>query len=166
MPTYVKAITTQNDELFLNCGTKEIAGNNTNLNMECAGPHFSLVSSAQLRLSQPFDASASSFNNARFTHGLTLIVPNYQPIQSMMLNAINEQKVIQELMLNTVAIRPNASRQTLIGQYIASNGILLDYICDPTGNGLGRISLSFVFEKVLHTNMITNTSGLAQTTSA
>lgn len=166
MPTYVQAITTQNDQLFLNCGTRAIAGNLSNINEECAGPHFSLVNSVGIRLNQPFDSNASSFNNARFTHAITFIVPNYQPIQSMMLNVINEQKVIDELKLNTVGIRPNSSRQALIGQYIATNGILLDYLCDPTGNGLGRISLAFVFEKIIHTNMISNTSGIVKTTAA
>ena len=165
MPTYVRAISLENDELFPKCGTREIAGNWYNLNKECAGENFSLVYAVAVRVGQPYDVGADSFNKSRFNHSLTITVPNYQPVQSMILNMMNEQKTIHTLTLNTVQIRPGASKQTLIGQYSAENGIVVDYVCDPTSNGMGRITATMVFEKLNHNNLITHTSGYLKTTA-
>ena len=164
MPTYVQAVTTQNDQLFLRCGTSEVAGNQASNGSEGSGSDFSLVLASSFKVIQPYDQAASSYNTAQCVHELNIAVPNYQPIQSMVLNIMNERKTIAELFLNYVAIKPGGQKRQLIGQYAFTNGILTAYDAEPSGNGEKSIGLTFVFEKVVHTNYATDTSGFLTVT--
>ena len=164
MPSYVQAATTQNDQLFLRCGTAEVSGNLASNDSEGSGADFSLVLAANFNVLQPYDVNANSYNTAGFSHLLTVVIPNYQPVQSMALNIMNERKTVAELILNYVAIKPGGVRRQLVGQYSFTNGILTGYDCQPGGNGEGQIALSFVFEKMTHTNFATNTAGSMTTT--
>lgn len=166
MPSYAQAVTNQEDQLFLRCGTKEVAGNLASEASEGSGADFALVLAANFNVLQPYDLNANSYNAAGFSQLLTVVVPNYQPVQSMALNIMNERKTIAKLILNYVAIKPGGVRRQLVGQYTFSNGILTSYDCQPGGNGEGQIALSFVFEKMAHANLATHTAGSMTVTQA
>lgn len=151
---YVSATTEQNDIIFAECGSKTIAGNAANTG-SVAGKDFCLVHSAHLNVEQPHDHQTSDYHTAQHQHNLTLVVPNYQPLQAMLMNVINERKVIATLTLNTA--QRHAKGQSLMGQTIAKKGILANYVLGfETGSD---IALTFHFEQLTHDNKLTQTSG-------
>lgn len=151
---YANATTEQNDAIFAECGGKTIAGNAANTGTT-AGKDFCLVHSAHLNVEQPHDTQTSDYHTAQHHHSLTLVVPNYQPLQAMLMNVINERKVIATLTLN--AVQRHAKGQSLMGQTIAKKGVLAHYVLGfETG---GDIALTFYFDQFTHDNKLTQTSG-------
>lgn len=164
MLTYAQAVSTQNDQLFLKCGTKAVAGRLASEKSAGSGPDFTVVLHSSLRIIQPYHLTGSNANNTQFIHEVELLVPNYQPIQSMALNFMNQKLTLDTLTLNCVAVVPNGSRRELIGQYLFTNGFISDYQAQP-GMGDGSLLLTFVFEKIAHNDLLTHTSGDLSTTA-
>lgn len=163
MAQYVQATTQQNDQLFAKCGTRDIANASSNVSA-VAGEHFSIVHESNFSIVQPHDQSGNRANSAAFQHQVVIVVPDYEPTQSMVLNVLNERKTIQTLTLN--ATRRNGGVDKLVGQYVAENGLLASYSRNnATTDGLGSITLTFVFEKIRHEDKLTQTSGYLQTTA-
>ena len=166
MPTYVQATTESGSELFPNCGGKEIAGNVSNLG-EGAGANYSLVYSTNMSLYTPFSTQAHSNNRTAYQSLITVVVPNYEPIQSMILNLVAQNDVISKLVISNVTRKPGNNGSTRqVSQYTAENGTLVSSDTDMSANGAGTINLSFVFEKVSHENKLSNTSGSISTVAS
>ena len=163
MLTYVQANTPQDDELFLKCGTKAVAGRIASAKSAGSGDNFSTVLNSNLQIIQPYDFTANSFNTANFLHQLTIVVPNYQTIQAMALNIMSFKQTIHSLVLNSVAVTSTGSGRELICQYQLHNGFITHYDCQPGAFGEGTITFGFVFEKIAYSDWATNTSGQMST---
>ena len=164
MLTYAQAVSTQNDQLFLKCATKAVAGRIASEKSIGSGPDFTVVLSSHLEVTQPYHLTGSNTNNTQFIHSVELVVPNYQPIQSMALNFLNQKLTIDTLTLNCVGVVPNGTRRELMGQYVFTNGFISDYHAQP-GLGDGTLLLTFVFEKIAHNDLLSHTSGDLSTTA-
>lgn len=165
MLTYAQAVSTQNDELFLKCGTKAIAGRIASEKSAGSGPDFTVVLDSHITIIQPYHITGSNSNNSQFIHQISLVVPNYQPIQSMVLNFMNQKQTVDTLTLNFVAVVPHGSGRALAGQYVFTNGFISHYSAQPGAMGEGTLLLAFVFEKMEHNDLLSHTSGQLSTTA-
>ena len=166
MPTYVQATTESGSELFPNCGGKEIAGNVSNLG-EAAGANYSLAYSANISLATPFSTQAHSKNRTNPQYVIDIVVPNYEPIQSMLLNMMAENDVVSKLVISNTMRKPgNTVSIRQVSEYTAENGTLVSYDGDMSANATGSITMEFVFEKLHHENKLTNTSGSISTVAS
>lgn len=158
MPIYVQAQTTQQDELFSECGSAKISGNLSNTSA-CAGENFAYVYDYQVFFNQPMNAFGNpSF--APFHHELSLVVPNYQPLQALLMTLGNDHKTIKQLTLNSTK-RANSAQEEVIGQLTAHNGMLKQFNLFSQESS-GRIVIKLLFEKLIHEDKLTQKSGLLQ----
>ncbi len=164
MPQYVQAITVNNQQLFPKCGTREVAGTVSNIG-NTAGGDFSYVYESIFSVVQPHNHSGNSSNSAAFQHQITIVVPDYEPIQSAALNLLNEHNTVQKLVLNATRRDGTGAQDKLTGQYTAENGLLVNYH-RANSEGRGSIVLTFVFEKITHEDKVGLSSGLLKTTAA
>ena len=160
MPIYVNAKSTQNNELFADCGTEKIAGNHANLHA-CAVKDFAYVYDYQLFFHQPMSHFGTP-NHSTFQHELSLVLPNYQPLQAMLMSLSNAHQSISTLTINQTR-RASSEQEEITGQLIGTNGAIKQFNIMSLENS-GRIIIKMLFEKLTHEDKLTQKSGLLQST--
>lgn len=164
MPIYVQAKMENTGELFLHCGSKEVAGRNSNV-QNGAGEHFSLVSDIQLHL---IPGLASDLHNV--TSVLILRCPAYEPLTAAIFNAVNQKDVVSKLVLNNVDRAPTGGTNKILSTYTATNGRIVDMFLHKNdgqekAKNINEVSITFEFEKIAFDDNKSNTSGEVQTTN-
>ena len=162
MPAYVSIETKNLKEIFKNCGTPAVAGRNSNMQNEL-GADFSLV------LSHSFDiVSQNSSSTNHFSWKFMLSVPAYAPSKSALINLMNQKEPIEKMTLIIADRNASGGKNTIKEKYIAENGSV-EFVSMSDNNigsdGYGKISIIIDFEKMMHENLVSNTSGHIQTTS-
>lgn len=144
-------------ELFLHCGTTQIAGPNSNT-QDGAGENYSLV------VDYSWQAVPSYANDIKnVSSNLVIVVPIYPPIVSSVFNAVNQKVTVEQLTLIELARDPSASgKNKVLVTYTATNGKIIDASLDRQSN---TITLVFDFEKISYDDQVTNTSGSIITTN-
>ena len=153
MSIYVQAVTPSGNPLFPQCGSRDIAGDASNLS-ESGGADFSIAHSFTLDIAQPHDQATHSRNSAHAQHCLSFVIPAYEPAQAAILNVINQNETIQKLVMHN-AQRKGSSQSHINATLTAKNGSLIDY----SYTAQGTIVLGFVFESISHDNKQTHTTG-------
>ncbi len=172
MPYYTKIETTTYGVMTAGCGDTKLADRLANTNTQVAGADFAYVYQFDLDIQQPHnEAGAANASSAPFTQDIMLTLPDYEPIPAGMLIVMNGHDVIKTLTLNITARR--AGQETLLGQYVMTNGILIgaEHMIkdqrDPEAlKHRGEIQLSLRFNNIQFQNFVTNTQGQLATTAS
>ncbi|KFJ44119.1 hypothetical protein IBE48_09510 [Francisella philomiragia] len=157
MPSYVQAKMENTGELFLHCGSKVVAGRNSN-EQNGAGENASLVVGYHWDISPN---TASDIENVSSHFIITL--PAYSPLVASVFNAVNQKDVVQELVLNDVDRSSTGGINKILATYTASNGHITDVSFDKSD--VEHITISFKFEKIFFDDKTANTSGSIITTN-
>lgn len=157
MPSYVQAKMENIGELFLNCGTKNVAGRSSNLQAG-AGENFSLVTTYNWHMTPNHSASLENVSSI-----MSLVLPIYGPLVSSVLNAVNQKDKVQKLVLNDVDRAPTGGNNKILGTYTAEDGRITEASLDKDAN---TITIMFEFEKITYDDKVANTSGNVKTTDA
>lgn len=144
-------------ELFLRCGTHQVAGKKSNV-QEGAGENYSLVVDYSWQVVPGHTRDIDNLSS-----NLVIVVPIYPSIVSGVFNAINQKVTVEELNLVELDRDPSASgKNKVIMTYKATDGKIVDASLDRQSN---TITLVFQFEKISFDDNLTNTSGNVITTN-
>ncbi|AIT09079.1 hypothetical protein LO80_03215 [Candidatus Francisella endociliophora] len=162
MPMYVQAKMENTGELFLHCGSKEVAGRNSNI-QNGAGEHFSLVYNIDLHLVPNHSASLDNITSV-----LALEMPAYEPLIAAVFNAVNQKDVVSKLVLNNVDRAPTGGTNKILSTYTATDGRIVDVTLHKNdgqdkAKNVNEIIVLFQFEKIVFDDNRSNTSGEVQT---
>lgn len=158
MPIYCEAKSASYGELFPECATPTIAGRNANTK---AKNDTTLVLDYGWNI-----ASTDSNHHSGILFTMHLVVPAYQPTISAVFNVLNHKDEIKSLQLSVLGC--HAQRDQLVGLYTATNGQVISanliHSQDSSDSG-GKLSILMAFNKIIHDNKITNTSGIISSTN-
>ena len=156
MPSYVQAEMENTGELFLHCGSKEIAGPKANL-QNGAGENYCLMFDYNWQISPNDAASLENVSSI-----ISMTVPIYMPLVASVFNAVNQKDKVKQLIISEIDRSPTGGNNKILGKYTATNGQVIDASLDKASN---IITLVFQFEKISFDDDITNTSGNVITTT-
>jgi hypothetical protein len=158
MPIYCEAKSANQGELFPECATPIIAGRNANTK---AKKDMTLVLDYGWNI---ISTSSSHHSSSLFT--MHLVVPAYQPTISAVFNVLNHKDEIERLQLSVLG--GLAQRDQLIGLYTATDGQIVSanlvHSHDSSDSG-GKLSIMMSFDKIIHDNKMTSTSGVISSTN-
>jgi|TARA_R110002167_G_C12693194_1_gene652627 hypothetical protein len=166
MPIYVTCKTKSGGEFFLKCGSKEVAGRNANTLIDnCENASLVLDYGWDIQISQ---TSGTSTRGGSISFSMFLVVPAYQPTISSAYNAFSLNDDIVELVITVVDKNLGVSKPSIVGTYTAHNGTLISagMVHSHDSKDSGKLNLNYQFEKIIHDNKITNTTGIVKETSA
>ena len=165
MPIYVTCKTKSGGEFFLKCGSKEVAGRNSNTAIT-NGENSSLVLDYGWNI-QTSTCSGSTDRGGEISFALFVSVPAYQPTISSAYNTFNGNDEIDELVI-TVTDRNVGYSNSVVGVYTAKNGTLISAGMEHSHDSSdgGRLHLDYRFEEIVYDNKITNTTGVLKESSA
>lgn len=172
MPYYVEIESATSGKITAKCGTKEIADRLTNTDAAAGGgADFSVVNNFMFDVMQAHDEfGGANANAASFSHSVTLILPDYEPLVTCATNVMNKHDRITKLTCNFTQ-RINAEKESIIFQYVMEDGLINSMrhlISDQRGGGSvrGQLEISFKFQKISNDDKKANTSGVLTTNSA
>lgn len=172
MPYYIEIESATTGKLTAKCGTKEIADRLSNTDASTGGgADFSIVNHFAFDVMQAHDEFGGANANASpFSHALTIVLPDYEPLVTAATNAMNKHDRITKVTCHFTQ-RINAQKEQIVFVYVFEDGLITNMrhmITDQRGSGgsRGQIELAFKFQKIINEDKKANTSGLMQTNSA
>lgn len=154
MSDYIWAQTDNDKSLFLHSGKKEVAGYVSNTSASAGGgDDYAII------LGKEIYAKKSTRTLDDHLMKLSVTVPRYLSVASMVCNAFGEHAKIKKLIINTTSNHGKA--QKVIGTYTFEDGTIEDYTIYTDS-----IEINFEFAKLSVEDHVSQTMGITDSRHA